>query len=122
MNHEILVVVADELTRRAFQRSLTDHGHTPVFAGGPDEAIAVASARNLRLCVIDLQGSPVLAATELAEELLATVPAARAIIIHDPDDSWHADGEEPGQIQFLQRPFSMFEFISSVDHALSVEL
>ena len=115
-------MVADELPRRAFERTLSDHGHEPVFANGPEQAIAMANARDLRLFVIDLHHLSLQAANDLAEKLLAARPAAHAMIIHDPPAEGRSRSDISGQIQFLQRPFSMLEFISTVDQALSVEL
>ena len=114
-DHEILFVVADDLPRRAFERALTDHGHQPVFATGHAEALALAKERAFRLCVIDLLGSSLSSATQMAEDLAETNDAMHVIIIHGS----HAN-EQAGDFQLLRRPFSMFEFISTIDHALSV--
>ena len=122
MTHEILVISADELTRRAIGRSLTDHGHEPLFVDGRDEAMNVANSHKPRLFVIDVQGSDFTIAVGLADELLAIETTSRSIVIHESDDHWHRPEMNADRIEFLRRPFSMLEFISSVEHALSLDV
>ncbi|MCG8586231.1 MAG: hypothetical protein MI757_16105 [Pirellulales bacterium] len=118
----ILVVAPDDLTRRALERALTDHGHTAVTAANAEEAKRVAESCSWELCVVDLPGSPTLEGTELATALREFKSETRALVIHDPHDRWHAPDGESSDVHFLGRPFSMLEFISTVDRALSVGL
>jgi len=122
MNHGILVVATDRISRLAFERVLTDHGHEPTFADTAEQAVAATNAEGLRLTVIDMPGSTIQIANQLAEDLLATNREGRLIIIHDPQDPLHTAADETNRIQYLQRPFSMLEFIANVDHALAVGL
>ena len=117
---EILLLAADELPRRALERALTDHGYEPRLASNHADALALADEHSFALGVIDANDVSLELAMELTRRLLAGNPTAHAIIIHD----WKSDQEHlsktSDQIRMLYRPFSMLEFISSVDDALSI--
>ena len=118
---EILVLAADELPRRAFERTLTDHGYEPLLARDLGDAMALAEENAFALGVVDTHNVSLDSAIALARRLFANNPAARAIIVHDVSiDQEPCDGSS-NRIRILYRPFPMLEFISSVDDALTVK-
>ena len=114
------MLAADELPRRAFERALTDHGYEPLFARDLSDAMALAEKNSFALGIIDTYDVSLDCAVELARQLLADHPAAHAIIIHDANTAQEPLGGSSDRVRMLHRPFSMLEFISSVDDALSV--
>ena len=117
----ILVLAADELPRKAFERALTDHGYEPLFARDLSDATALAEKNSFALGIIDTYDVSLDRAMELAQQLLADNPAAHAIIIHDVNAAQQPLNGSSDRVRMLHRPFSMLEFISSVDDALSVK-
>lgn len=117
----ILVIVADDLSRRAFKRVLEDHGHRGQFAATLEDVTATAVSQDVRLFVIDRPDITTLEAKELADSLQTLHPQTRTIVVHDPHDRWHVTNEDQDGTRFLARPFTMLEFIAMVDHALAVQ-
>ena len=117
---EILVLAADEVPRKAFERALCDHGYEPFVAHDPDQATALAGEHSFELGVVDTQETNLSDAIDLTERLLANNPAARMIVIHDVGTDLASFNGSADRIRLLSRPFSMLEFISSVDDALSL--
>jgi len=117
----ILVLATDDLSRRALERALSDHGYEPLLACSVADARTLTDEHTFTLCVIDTHSVCADCAIDLARRLLAENSAASAIIVHDgTTDLTPFDGLS-NRIRTLLRPFPMLEFISAVDDALAVK-
>ena len=94
---------------------MLDHGYQPMSSDDPSEAVQLAEEYQPQLCVIGLDQSACGTAAQLAQALR---PSAGTIIINEEDQHPRPECNVSGSLHYLKSPFSMLEFIASVDEAL----
>jgi signal transduction histidine kinase/CheY-like chemotaxis protein len=118
----ILLVEDDANIRNQISRILSSSGHTVLTASNGDEALAVVrkSPHIIHLLVTDVI-MPLMGGRELANYLTALYPGIRILFMsgYTDDSIVHNGVLEPG-VQFIQKPFSIGEFMKKVRETLDI--
>ena len=116
----ILLVDDDQAVRSVAKIALQDAGYLVIEASGGEEALSDVSARNIavELLVTDVV-MPRMSGKELARTLERTCPRARVLYVsgYTADVISHHGILEAG-VDYLQKPFSSFEFLTKVREIL----
>ncbi|MGQ0813215.1 MAG: response regulator [Gemmatimonadota bacterium] len=117
----VLIVDDDAALRELAARSLRQCGHLVVTA--EDAEVALAQAELGRppydIVIADVH-LPNLNGIELATILLGRRPTQRIVIITgDPDEALARDALSRGPVNYLLKPFALFELQAAVNQALS---
>jgi len=117
---EIILLVEDEpIVLAVGRRLLAAAGFTVLPAGGPDEAIAIATSHpEIELVVTDVM-MPVMNGVELFSRLASVLPDAGVLYVSGYDSEVLApQGVLVDGVEFLRKPFSSVELLAAVKRAL----